>query len=663
MDEQSLDGTWVYDDGGTIKENVVVRRPRSPVEASEWVGNQSALTDLSLLLEEAMQELAIIGEADFWGQALRSPRSHKSFRPITTLTYRINYLLNGDNLFWYHVVNRVLHIVVTGLATILTHIALESADGFPALVGGLLFAVHPIHGEAVCNLTGRAELLMAFFYLFGVLIYYQSLQISPNKLHTIKASLLTIVVPLFCAWCALLSKETGVVVPITCVVCDFCRLKATIPSVLTALLPQKHKNGSSHKEQEQPSVSLKSRNDVSEERNDNEDLGETKTKVGASSNVESSLGLASSTQALQRCSLRWFIFRSFLLALGTIIIGIWRLSLNGEGKPNLIVDQNPAAFAEDTFTRVMSVNYVYYSYMESFVWPMWLAPDWSGPSIPLIESSSDMRIALVVVFWIWLYGSLGFSLLTLKSDQSRRAILQSVLGYTVAPFFLAANVVVVTGTMKAERVVYLPSLGPCMLTAHLVDLLSRKAGRRTGDPPQALLQVLLTVVLLALSFRSAERAHAWTNSYNLWESAIEVNDRSWHTWYNYGVQLVRHNQPEKAESLFRKVLIARPKDYANRYVLGIVLRATNRCEEAVALADESIAMLDVKSADDNELRLNRRSDKAFMLTLKSQCAKTIAEMSILAQEAIVTDPGNTAAIERVKELSELATSLGLGSKS
>ncbi|GBG33185.1 Transmembrane and TPR repeat-containing protein 4 [Hondaea fermentalgiana] len=627
VDEGSLHGTHVYDDGGTIKDNLVVRRPWTKQEPPAWAGNDTVWAEYgewAALVEEIKAELHFISIADFWGTELATPQSHKSFRPVATLTYRINYLLSGDDLFWYHVVNRVLHVVITGLATVLSHRALESDDGFSTLVAGLLFALHPIHGEAVCNLTGRAELLMSLFYLLGVLVYLRSVEVGRARLHTIWTSLKVAIFPLICTALALLSKETGIILPVTCIVCDFCRERASIPALLSALLPNK--------------------NEEKEESNDGE------SKIADTNSTE---------RAARVQDMRWLIARAVVLFSGTIGIGIWRLSLNGEGKPNLIVDQNPAAFAEDRFTRIMSVNYIYFSYMESFVFPKWLAPDWSGPSIPLIETVSDPRICLVVGFWIWLFGSLTYALAVRELDRNRRAVLQSVLGYTVAPFFMASNLLVITGTMKAERVAYLPSLGPCMLAAFCVDLITRKMGRKLGQPPSCLVQGALLAVLLVLTFRTSERQHAWSDPYHLWESAAKINPRSWHTWYNYGVQLVRHNRPQEAEALFWKVKEARSHDFANRYVLGVVLRAQGRCDEVLELADESIEMLEMDRPGENKLRLNKKGDKAYMLTLKSYCAPTIAEMSIYAQEAILTDPSNSAARDRVEELSKLAVSLGL----
>ena len=52
---------------------------------------------------------------DFWGDPMRSAVSHKSYRPLTVLTFRINYALHELQPWSYHGINVLLH----GVATIL----------------------------------------------------------------------------------------------------------------------------------------------------------------------------------------------------------------------------------------------------------------------------------------------------------------------------------------------------------------------------------------------------------------------------------------------------------------------------------------------------------------------------------------------------------------
>jgi Flp pilus assembly protein TadD len=83
-----------------------------------------------------------------------------AYRPITTLTYALNYAFGGSNVVGYHVVNLALHALCSLLVLALGRILLGRVSVGP-LLAAMLFALHPVHVEAVTAMTGRAELLAA----------------------------------------------------------------------------------------------------------------------------------------------------------------------------------------------------------------------------------------------------------------------------------------------------------------------------------------------------------------------------------------------------------------------------------------------------------------------------------------------------------------------
>ncbi len=84
---------------------------------------------------------------DFWGTPMHIEGSHKSYRPLCVATFRLNYLWAELEPMGYHLVNVLLHGVVCYLYVAL--VSLVCSAVWPALIAGLLFAVHPIHTEAV----------------------------------------------------------------------------------------------------------------------------------------------------------------------------------------------------------------------------------------------------------------------------------------------------------------------------------------------------------------------------------------------------------------------------------------------------------------------------------------------------------------------------------
>ena len=89
---------------------------------------------------------------DFWGTPMNDKDSHKSYRPLCVATFRMNYLIHELEPMGYHLVNVLLHSAVCYLYVLLCGVIF--GDVWPALIAGLLFAVHPIHTEAVrqCHL-------------------------------------------------------------------------------------------------------------------------------------------------------------------------------------------------------------------------------------------------------------------------------------------------------------------------------------------------------------------------------------------------------------------------------------------------------------------------------------------------------------------------------
>ena len=86
---------------------------------------------------------------DFWGKPMQSAESHKSYRPLIVATFRLNYMLHELQPLGYHLVNVLLHSAVCYLYVLLCGVVFSEV--WPALIAGLLFAVHPIHTEAVSH--------------------------------------------------------------------------------------------------------------------------------------------------------------------------------------------------------------------------------------------------------------------------------------------------------------------------------------------------------------------------------------------------------------------------------------------------------------------------------------------------------------------------------
>ncbi len=115
------------------------------------------------------------------------------YRPLTIATYALD--VRSGSVAWFHAVNLLWH---AGASVAVAALARRLDGDRAAYVAGILFAVHPVHVEAVANIVGRAELMAA---LFAILSVYAAL-----VQDAVGWSLAALV-------CGLLSKENAAVVP------------------------------------------------------------------------------------------------------------------------------------------------------------------------------------------------------------------------------------------------------------------------------------------------------------------------------------------------------------------------------------------------------------------------------------------------------------------
>lgn len=138
-------------------------------------------------------------------------------RPVPYLTFAINYVIHGEEVWGYHFVNLLIHLGSTFLLFgILTRtLLLPSMSGrFSAkesfalsFVITLLWAVHPVLTEAMNYIYQRMELLVSFFYLATLYTFIRA-RTSPN------AFLMWTVLCIVCCSLGMLSKEVMVTAPI-----------------------------------------------------------------------------------------------------------------------------------------------------------------------------------------------------------------------------------------------------------------------------------------------------------------------------------------------------------------------------------------------------------------------------------------------------------------
>ncbi len=160
-------GEFVYDDITLIQTN-------------------NSLNSLSKIPELFLQ--SYFGEGNIAG----------TYRPLTMVSFALNYAISGLEPYSYHLVN----ITINTINSLLVYwiVKYYSQSKLLSIFTALLFSVHPVHSEAVAAIYGRPELLVTMFLLITWIAYVKS---SANKYYYF-ISLLTYFLSLFC-------KESGIV--------------------------------------------------------------------------------------------------------------------------------------------------------------------------------------------------------------------------------------------------------------------------------------------------------------------------------------------------------------------------------------------------------------------------------------------------------------------
>ncbi|KAK0410117.1 hypothetical protein QR680_004957 [Steinernema hermaphroditum] len=461
--------------------------------------NQAIVTNADVV---GASSLVDVFRNDFWGSPMSHPGSHRSYRPMTILSFRLNHFFGQLNPIGFHLVNVLLHAIVSCLVL---KVATRFCDSRGSrLFCGLLFALHPIHCEAVANLVGRADLFAAFF------------------------------------------------------------------SLLVFLLHEKH-------QKELPVVLLSVVG-----------LGFKETSIAALPLVAARSFFAGEGRGKCARLIAW-----------TGGLALLRLAINGFRSPEFSVADNPIAHHPSFLVRTATFLYLPLLNLGLLVAPYTLCFDWSMDSIPPITSLLDHRLWMTISFYsattVLAHRCLT-SAPTLPPESRKRKRSPSprydinanliptsrknspspeetvdyriplAFAFLVFPFLPASNVFAYVGFVVAERILYFPSVGFCLLAGMLHE--------RSGSFRKALF-----VVLLIFAARSVARNEDWNDEERLYRSAVEVNPAK--AYSNLGNILTQKKRFAEAMESYAKALDHRPNMADTHYNMGVLHMDQQNLSEAI----------------------------------------------------------------------------------
>lgn len=532
--------------------------------------------DISVIVENPIVQEGRVGEVftrDYWAMREGEARRDRLYRPFTTLSLIANRWL-GDGSPWGF---RAVNVALNALAALLLF-RLGLALGLSLRAAGavaLLFAVHPLHTEAVLAVVGRADILAAIGVFGGALVLLGGVsraggasrtggapasgkggrgknrgKFNKNKTLNESGTGWTRAVMLGgCFALALFSKETGAAL-----------------LGLAALWWGWHRwvggGARAPGEQEKAEAGEPGSGSVAGGKNSYKEFKNKELQgISGVSIWKFELGLIEIFALLVPLGL--------YLVMRYLALGMWV-------RPGLasLLD-NPLAH-EGLAGRLVGAMGVMGRFFGLLIWPRPLSVDysyaqilpWSGESLAWAAAGVGALGLWAWCAWRWRY---------------ERHVAVIGLALFAAAYFPASNLVVPVGTVMAERLMYLPSAGFLLaVVPWLEGILTRRGGKAFFGA--------LAAAALVFGAMSWERGREWSGYLKLWESAARVSPNSARALRLYGQSLTRAGKLGEAVAPLKKATRIHPKYDPAWTELGIAMMQSGRGKEAEAALKEALRL-------------------------------------------------------------------------
>jgi tetratricopeptide (TPR) repeat protein len=128
------------------------------------------------------------------------------YRPLMNVGYLLCYQVFGSRAFGFHLVNVVFHAVVVCTVFLLTKRMFQNRN--LALMTAVLFAIHPIHSEAIAWIAASPDWQLSLFYLLTFWLFLAGARPGGRFLYLAQLAMAGSFV------LALFSKEQAVTLPV-----------------------------------------------------------------------------------------------------------------------------------------------------------------------------------------------------------------------------------------------------------------------------------------------------------------------------------------------------------------------------------------------------------------------------------------------------------------
>jgi tetratricopeptide (TPR) repeat protein len=213
--------------------------------------------------------------------------------------------------------------------------------------------------------------------------------------------------------------------------------------------------------------------------------------------------------------------------------------------PELPFVDNPL-IGWDFWTARMTAVKVIGKYFWLLLWPQHLSCDYSYNQIPKVtwhfSQWEDLKALIALVSIILVI------LIAIRNYRRNKALTFFILLF-FGTFLPTSNLIVIIGSIMAERFMYLPSIGfaGCAVIATYA-ICRRIVPKPAADRPaelissQSVAAVVLVLIVMAYCVRSYRRNPDWENDVKLWTQAAQVCPESFKTHKSLAYALYERDQ-------------------------------------------------------------------------------------------------------------------------
>merc|ERR1712232_81011 len=263
---------------------------------------------------------------------------------------------------------------------------------------------------------------------------------------------------------------------------------------------------------------------------------------------------------------------------------------------------NPIAAEDDHMVRRWSYLLVHGMYMKLLVWPFFLCYEYSMDAVPLVRSAQDVRLLLPCTCYLALLQGLCVALHWICAATARRRLAAEGPTLGIAIFVLSflpmMNLLFPVGTLVAERLLYIPSVGFLATSVSLLHLfvsgcpsskcVSAVLNRRTRG---ALAWLSMGVVLLVWIVLCRQRVWEWQTVEKITFADGLKQLRSSRTQFNLGNLYLLEARFDEATLAYQRSVAAdlQERDSQPLYHVGQIKLYRGQYEEAERYLQKAVS--------------------------------------------------------------------------